>query len=161
MVEEVGQHTVACSGSIGGSVQHFAELVKMLLVVINETVNRTNCVRIGADQGHFNHLLWRKDKPLAESMPLLFHNCHSEFVTALYCNMLATGLSPWGVLVSQHGNEAVFVHQYNRWRVLDNYIKVMAGVIPRPVEGNGTGKARTLGVMEQDVPLDVGIEKWS
>jgi hypothetical protein len=48
------ENAVVCSGTIGGNPLYFAEVVKTLLTLIEQTSNRTNCLRDGADQGHFN-----------------------------------------------------------------------------------------------------------
>jgi hypothetical protein len=120
---------IANSGTAGGGVAFYARVVKRILAAVEATKHRARCLRDGADQGHYNRMLWAAEGALTEEMPIRYHGCDSEFVTALFCFTLF-GFNSFGVLSTPGSVEPVFIHQYNRFKQLENVIWQLAGLIP-------------------------------
>jgi hypothetical protein len=157
-LESLRPNRIANSGTVGGGVAFYARVVKRIIAAVEATKARKRCLRDGADQGHYNRMLWAAEGALAEEMPIRYHGCDSEFATVLFC-WSSIDFSSFGILSGGGPVEAVFIHQYNRFRPLLTVVKQLAGLIPLTPRPARAAKTLTEERMTLEPVPGVGIEQ--
>ena len=115
---------ILCSGSIGGSAKHYLALVKLMI----DQPQWTSCWESSMDQPILNYLVWT-GKLKEAGINYTFTGCNDGFFTMQWCvknkNVL---FNEHGQFVSLEDTVPVYVHQYNRYHDITNYLYEKCGI---------------------------------
>jgi hypothetical protein len=123
-LKSVKQKLVLCSGSVIGGALLFLQLVAAM-------VNRSgwdDCWQKGYDQGAFNYLVYSE---LVHKIPVRLLGCESGYITMGYCSASQIRFfdAKKRVITPLLRRSAIYVHQYNRYKVVDRELQRKCGVV--------------------------------
>lgn len=124
VLSQLSHHFILCSGSIGGSAEHYLKLLD-LMITSNHWLK---CWDASMDQPILNYLIWSGNAK-KHGIEYQLTGCNGGFFTMQWCikgkNIL---YNEHGQITSLENTVPVYIHQYNRYDQLQKELFAKCGI---------------------------------